>query len=162
MQHLSLDFEIQVRQKRPSIVRFSEYWSWYFHLQYGEDWLRCFCKKKTIKSLNEIQVFLLLFIGMYIVLDWSPLSLAPLTMTHNLSSRGEAVAIQIEVKKGFIFSWIASLSLAMTGWRLKPLSLAPCSTAPLAGSENSLSVRKDSSQWWSWFQVAFRMKMRKL
>ena len=51
-----------------------------------------------MKSLNKIQVFLLLFVGMYIVLDWSPLSLAPLTMTHNLSSRGEAVAIQIEVK----------------------------------------------------------------
>lgn len=90
MQHLSLDFEIQVRQKQPSIVLFSEYWSWYFHLQYGEDWLRCFCKKKTIKSLNEIQVFLLLFVGMYIVLDcFTPfamtvwilqlLSLAPLT-----------------------------------------------------------------------------------
>ena len=61
---------------------------------------------------------------MYIVLDWSPLSLAPLTMMHNLSSRGEAVAIQIEVKKGFILSWIASLSLAMTVWILRPLSLA--------------------------------------
>ena len=37
---------------------------------------------------------------MYIILDWSPLSLAMLTMIHNLSSRDEAVAIQIEVKKG--------------------------------------------------------------
>ena len=49
-------------------------------------------------------------------MDWSPLSLAPLTMTHNLSSRGEAVAIQIEVKKGFIFSWIASLC---SQWRFE-------------------------------------------
>ena len=138
-QHLSLVFEIQVRQKQPSIVRFSEYWSWYFHLQYGEDWLRCFCKKKTIKSLNEIQVFLLLFVGMYIVLDWSPLSLAPLTMMHNLSSRGEAVAIQIEVKKGFIFSWIASLC---SQWRFECYSpsVSLRSPAPLAGSESSVFV----------------------
>ena len=72
-------------------------------------------------------------------MDWSPLSLAPLTMTHNLSSRGEAVAIQIEVKKGFIFSWIASLR---SQWRFEyySSSVSLRSPAPLAGSENSLFV----------------------
>ena len=75
---------------------------------------------------------------MDIVLDWSPLSLAPLTMMDSLSSRGEAVAIQIEVKKGFIFSWIASLTLAMTIWILKPLSLAPLDSSPSREQKFSL------------------------